>query len=71
MLESVGAEPAALKSSTSSRTGRGYKCQSCSAMAVDGVAVWLFERTGETKKWEEALNKLKAAIIEKGRQHPS
>ena len=51
--------------------GKGYKCQSCSAMAVDGVAVWLFERTGETKKWEEALNKLKAAIIEKGRQHPS
>ena len=28
------------------------------------------ERTGETK-WEEALNKHKAAIIEKGRQHPS
>ena len=42
--------------------GKGYRCKLCSAMAVDGVAVWLFERTGETK-WEEALNKHKAAIL--------
>lgn len=58
--------------------GKGDRCKSCSALAVDGVEVWLFERTGMTRKWEETLNELKAAqqaAVEKGdnlpRDHPA